>query len=205
MNTFFENKDHYKVFLQQWKKALTHPKNQTTYIQCNEYKFLDHSISLISEQARLLQEQGWEPYGIYRDEASSSMFIRKGTGTAQIKPWVTASHFMFYNIIRNKPLDNGFNPIKNQNKLNAGHVPVVYVALANLIKIKEQAKNIQQCFLTNEIPCKYQTQNIDKFMKPFIEDNWNVTKYILILTLLANLNLSSLDHYEKAYYYRYRV
>lgn len=91
-NKFFESKEHYLNFRKAWAIACSSARAKSTTEPCDEW----------------ITTTGWNGY------------VSKGTGTHRVYGWLRAEHHILYNILRNKPVDNGFTLISNVNKLTNG-------------------------------------------------------------------------------------
>lgn len=70
----------------------------------------------------------------------------------RVPGWISAAHHMLYNILRNKPFDNGFTPVTKPSKLLNGHSPNygLYMAANHLKSVIRDAKKV-----TGEIDISY--------------------------------------------------
>jgi len=89
MKTIFETKEQFFAMKAQWAASSKSPKCKSTLEPCDEW---------------------------IETHANGHGHMSVGTGKIRRPGWMNAECHILYNIIRNKPSDNGFTTIRNPNK-----------------------------------------------------------------------------------------
>lgn len=94
--------------------------------------------------------------------------------------WLTAEHFVLYNILLGKPQDTGFEPVTNKVKLDNGALPMFSYRRAcfDLDRLIETARPDNKGW-------KHLLDRLDKFLEPFAGV---VTKEMLMKIPMSKLN-----------------
>lgn len=92
MKTIFENKEQYFAMRAQWATSSKSPKCKSTLEPCDEW------IETTSNRAG---------------------YMSKGTAKIRYPGWMGAECHILYNILRNKPSDNGFSQCTNPEKIRS--------------------------------------------------------------------------------------
>jgi len=113
-----------------------------------------------------------------------------GTGKHRISGWIESAHTMLFNILCGKPVDAGFTPITNKNKLENGTYinHGLYYAYRNLDNILSLAKKIR---IEGQPVFDYQAQALTEFLEPF---NNTVT-----VDTLAAIKISKIEPLDSDY------
>ena len=100
---FFNTQEEYLNFRNAWSQTVNSKEAKPTYEPCYEYRYDVPKGSL---------DENWV------QQSSYCWRSKEKTGSNKRPGCMEASHHMLYNILRNKPIHNGFTPITNKNKLN---------------------------------------------------------------------------------------
>jgi len=146
----------------------------------------------------------WYPYGHYSE----------GTGIERKKGWITPAHHVLYNIVREKPIDRGFQPASRKPVVEFSakcYGPDQYEmryyyyrdgcrdALDSLCEIVTNANKgyndiIKQGYLTN-MTFQY-LKRTHKFLEPF--------KNSITLTDLCSIDIERFKKYQKKRFDEYK-
>lgn len=96
--TFFNDKEQYLNFRKAWAVAVNSPEAKSHLEVCDE------AIKPGTER---------NPNSLYYKRS-------KGTGRRRVQGWITASHMILYNLLREKNMENGFTNVTNEIKLQNG-------------------------------------------------------------------------------------
>lgn len=91
MKHFFDTKEQYLLFRKIWARAVKSPRAKSYILPSDEWIWNNHS--------------------------AYTGYVSHNTGTIRRKGWITPAHMILYNIIRNKPIDNGFTDVTNPYKI----------------------------------------------------------------------------------------
>lgn len=157
MTTYFNSKQQYLKFREAWAYAVNSDRRFSTLEKCDE-------------QIREAGHCGYRKFGAVSEQ----------TGKRLIPGWITPSHHVLYNILRNKPFDVGFSPVTNHTRLKNGMYinNGLFSAVFNLKCVIEAAKNYHSNIKKAEnlrkekpniIACSYQSSiaRVNKFLEPF--------------------------------------
>ena len=97
-------------------------------------------------------------------DQTKSQLITQGTSTYREKGWITSAHVVLFNILCDQPIDTGFTPITNKNKLlNGVYVNNgIYCATQELNSIVQRARK----YIENPEKFSWGKQQRDRFLAP---------------------------------------
>lgn len=88
----------------------------------------------------------------------------------KVQGWLTSSHVIAHNLLRDKPVHHGFSPVLNQNKLINGTLinQAFYFGFCNLVAVISSAEHlVQEKARTGVMPTDYNRRRVDTFLAPF--------------------------------------
>lgn len=166
--SLFESKQHYVDFRNAWAAAVTDPRAKRT-IKHHRYpiQYYEHGTLVVTEH----------------------------NGAEVIPGWITSTHALLYNLLRDKPFYNGFTPVSNRNKLtNSTYVNwSLYLAAYNLDWRKRQAiESLKKDPIINQDSSKqyWGTTTTMTFLEPF---NGTITREMLSELVIPEIKIISID------------
>lgn len=132
---FFKDKQHYLAFRKSWAEAVNSPKAMSTLVKVPYLRLKDD--------------------GFYETIPDGAVVRCYG--------WISAAHHVVYNLLREKDAGDGFTPITNRTKLDAGVFPerVLLDALALIRSFEWQITSAKSVY--NETT---ESKSLFGFMKP---------------------------------------
>lgn len=166
-------KTQYKSYIDRWKLVNNHDNRKKRINKYDEYLY-DTSINNLKITRNEAIGMGYKPFGTY-------CLIRKGTGIGRTNGWIKPEHYILNNLLRNKPLDNGFNP-KKYNPVENDELFNFKAALRRLINCVKIAKK----YVANEkVIADRNIWNILKYGIRY-KPNWQDKQMFKFLELFAN-------------------
>jgi len=125
----FTSKEHFNKFKSAWAQSVKSPRAKFHLQSFDEW----YGKSTYKGSTDKLEQV-----------SSGNYWLSRGTGKTKIKGWIKPEHIILYNILTNKPLHTGFNPITNPKKMNEWESPMktFYQAVTELEKISDNAKSL---------------------------------------------------------------
>jgi hypothetical protein len=168
MKHFFETKEQYLLFRKIWARAVKSPRAKSYILPSDE----------------------WITTSNYRG------YVSHNTGTIRRKGWITPSHMILYNIIRNKPIDTGFTDVTNPYKIANSEVfydNAFSVALEQLIIYQNYTKvHLEDPKKYSEGYRKFRMDALNSFFEPFGS--------MITLQVFADLDIPTYNSLERKKY-----
>ena len=101
---------------------------------------------------------------------SKTVYSEFYDGTIREPGWITAAHHIFYNIVRNHPIDTGFTPVTRKTKLENGAIinGGLYEGWVALKAVVETAKEkTNSSFFNKPKISDYRERQLVAFLEPF--------------------------------------
>lgn len=180
MTTYFETKEQYLAFRKAWARAVNNDRRFSTLEPCDEW---------IKEAGH----NGRRGFGA----------VSEGTGKVRVPGWITATHHVLYNILRNRPIETGFTPVSKTSRLQNGAYinHGLYFAVDTLINhityakqhktLVKQAEEAKKKYPNSYAVSEGKIKRLEKFLEPF--------DGTVSIELLASIEVPKVDPLESNY------